>query len=262
MEADNITPTQSTAPTAVTSSGGEVSGPRQVQYVAPYKESTWIPIGRENEGVAANGVQYSQGLRLPGHLTSFIKIMSKATKGITNSADNIMVFSVMRGEVLVVINSLQFMATRGDTVFIPAHNSFNMINDGPNEAELFNFQFNVKTPGANQLKVQCALCGPPQAGDKGACQCPVSSTARVFLPGHVTAFFRIRGQVSKGITNTADNTMVFVVIRGEVGVMINSLQFMATRGDTIYIPPNSIYDLINMGRDQAELFNFQYRTKI
>ena len=70
-------------------------------------------------------------------------------------------------------------------------------------------------------------------------------------PGHMAAFFRIRGQASHGITNTADNTMVFVVMG-----LLNCLQFMTTRGDNIYIPTNSIYDLVKMGRVQAELFNF------
>ena len=79
----------------------------------------------------------------------------------------------------------------------------------------------------------------------------VFSTARVSAFRVMTAFFRIRGQASKGITNTADNTMGCVVTRGKVMVVLNSLQFMATRGDTIYIPPHSIYDLVNMWRVQA-----------
>ena len=119
------------------------SGPRQVQVqcIAPYKEAAWIPIGREQEGAAANSVQYSQGLRPPGHVTAFIKIASQASKGITNSADNAMVFVVMRGEVTVVLNSSQFTATRGDTVYIPPHNTYNILNMGRDEAELFNFQY-------------------------------------------------------------------------------------------------------------------------
>ena len=126
------------APSPVTS-----SGPRQVQVqcIAPYKEAAWIPIGREQEGAAANSVQYSQGLRPPGHVTAFIKIASQASKGITNSADNAMVYVVMRGEVTVVINSSQFTATRGDTVYIPPHNTYNILNMGRDEAELFNFQY-------------------------------------------------------------------------------------------------------------------------
>ena len=75
-------------------------------YFVRYKEATWIPIGREQEGVeAANSVTYSQGLRPPGHVTSFIKIESQASKGIADSAENATVFVVMRGEVTVVIKT-------------------------------------------------------------------------------------------------------------------------------------------------------------
>ena len=122
-----------------------ISGPRQVEVecVAPYKEATWIPIGREEPEAS---VQYSQGLRPPGHLTSFIRIESQASKGITNSADNAMVFVVMRGELTVTLNSSNFMATRGDTVYIPPHNNYNLLNTGSDEAELFNFQYKWEQP--------------------------------------------------------------------------------------------------------------------
>ena len=118
----------------------ESKRPRQVEVecVAPYKEATWIPIGREQP---VSSVQYSQGLRPPGHLTSFIRIGSQASKGITNSADNAMVFVVMRGEVTVTLNSSNVMATRGDTIYIPPHNNYNLLNTGSEEAELFNFQY-------------------------------------------------------------------------------------------------------------------------
>ena len=121
------------------------AGPRQVEVecVAPYKEATWIPIGRE-QPVAS--VQYSQGLRPPGHLTSFISIGSQASKGITNSADNAMVFVVMRGELTVTLNSTKFMVTRGDTIYIPPHNNYNLLNTGSDEAELFNFQYKWEQP--------------------------------------------------------------------------------------------------------------------
>ena len=138
IKAEDIIQAPSTAPAHVTS-----SGPRQVQVqcIAPYKEASWIPIGREQEGVAAASVTYSQGLRPPGHLTAFIRIASQASKGLTKSADNAVVYVVMRGEVTVVLNSSQFIATRGDTVYIPPHNSYDLLNMGRDEAELFNFQY-------------------------------------------------------------------------------------------------------------------------
>ena len=139
MKSEKKIKAEDIAPSSVVTS----SGPRQVQVqcIAPYKEAVWIPIGREQEGAAPDSVTYSQGLRPPGHVTAFIRISSQASKGITNSADNAMVFVVMRGEVTVVLNSSQFTATRGDTVYIPPHNTYNILNMGRDEAELFNFQY-------------------------------------------------------------------------------------------------------------------------
>ena len=121
----------------------EVTAPRQVQVkcVAPYKEATWTPIGREEEGMAAASVQYSQGLRPPGHLTSFIRLAGHVSKGITYTQDNSMVFVVMAGKVTVMLNTQQFVAARGDTFYIPPYNTYNILNMGREEAELFNFQY-------------------------------------------------------------------------------------------------------------------------
>ena len=125
----------------------EMLGPRQVQEVgvavASYNEAAWIPMGREEEGVTPTSVQYSQGLRLWDHVTSFFRIGSQASKGITNTADNAMVFVVMMGEVTVVLNTSQFTANRGDTIYIPPHSTYNLLNMGPDEAELFNFQYRI-----------------------------------------------------------------------------------------------------------------------
>ena len=123
----------------------EVTAPRQVQVkcVAPYKEATWMPIGREEEGMAAASVQYSQGLRPPGHLTSFIRLAGQASKGITYTKDNAMMFVVMAGKVTVTLNTQQFVAARGDTFYIPPHNTYNLLNMGREEAELFNFQYRI-----------------------------------------------------------------------------------------------------------------------
>ena len=119
----------------------EMLGPRQVAGVAAYREATWVPIGREQEDVTPACVMYSQGLRLRDHVTSFFRIGRQASKGITNTADNSMVFVVMMGEVTVVLNTSQFLATRGDTIYIPPHSTYNLLNMGQDEAELFNFQY-------------------------------------------------------------------------------------------------------------------------
>ena len=115
-----------------------------VECVAPYREINWQNIGREAAGMSPESVQYSQGLRPPGHLTSFVRMVGKSTKGITNTATNTLICVVMEGKVTVMINSSQFVATRGDTFFVPHHNTYNLINMRDSTAELFIVQY--KTP--------------------------------------------------------------------------------------------------------------------
>ena len=174
-------------------------------YFVRYKEATWIPIGREQEGVeAANSVTYSQGLRPPGHVTSFIKIESQASKGIADSAENATVFVVMRGEVTVVINSSQFMATRGDIVYVPPDNTFDIINTGQDEAELFNFQYVVRVTSTAPASVtssgpslvQCVASYEKAAWisigreQEGVMAASVQYSQALRPPGHVAVFFR------------------------------------------------------------------------
>ena len=121
------------------------SGPgmRQVdvQCVAPYRDNSWQNIGREAEGVAPASVQYCQVLRPPAHLASFVKLQGQSTKGITDTDTNTLVFVVTQGEVTVMINSTQFVASQGDTFYVPAHNAYNLLNMGQNIAELFVVQY-------------------------------------------------------------------------------------------------------------------------
>lgn len=116
----------------------------EVECVAPYAERSWLGIGRQDNGVAPESVQYSQALRPPGHLTSFLKLTGRSTKGITNTANNTLICVVMEGEVTVMINSAQFLATRGDTFYVPANNTYNLINMGNIVAELFIVQYKTK----------------------------------------------------------------------------------------------------------------------
>ena len=119
------------------------AGMRQVdvQCVAPYRDNSWQNIGRGSEGVAADSVQYCQVLRPPAHLASFVKLAGQSTKGITDTDTNTLVFVVTKGEVTVMINSSQFVASQGDTFYVPAHNTYNLLNMGQNIAELFVVQY-------------------------------------------------------------------------------------------------------------------------
>jgi len=79
-------------------------------------------------------------------------------------------------------------------------------------------------------------------------------------PYHLLSFLRIKSQSSKGMSCTDKNTMVFVVIEGEITVRLHTTNFKAKKKDSFYIPPKNYYDLINDEDEDAELSltQFQY----
>ena len=79
-------------------------------------------------------------------------------------------------------------------------------------------------------------------------------------PYHLLSFLRIKGHSNKGMSCTDRNTMVFVVLEGEITVILHTTQFNAKKGDSFYIPPKNYYNLINQKAREAELslIQFQY----
>ena len=71
-------------------------------------------------------------------------------------------------------------------------------------------------------------------------------------------FFDLAGNSTKGISATDKNTMLFVVMQGEVTVVLNTSQFVVGRGDSFIVPPHNIYNILNMNAWEAELF-VQYK---
>ena len=53
---------------------------------------------------------------------------------------------------------------------------------------------------------------------------------------------------------------MFVVLEGEITVVLHTTQFVAKKGDSFYIPPKNYYNLINQKVREAELslIQFQY----
>merc|ERR1712168_1099698 len=100
----------------------------EVECVAPYDEMDWVNIGKEKDGMKPHEVQYALALKPPYHLASFLKLQGNTTKGISATNNNTMVFVVLQGEVSVVLNTTQFQASRGDSFFVPPHNTYNIIN--------------------------------------------------------------------------------------------------------------------------------------
>ena len=79
-------------------------------------------------------------------------------------------------------------------------------------------------------------------------------------PYHLLSFLRIKGHSTKGMSCTDKNTMVFVVLEGEITVILHTTQFNAKKGDSFYIQPKNCYNLINQKAREAELslIQFQY----
>ena len=82
-------------------------------------------------------VQHALALKPPYHLASVLKLAEYSAKGLSATNKNTMVFMVMKGEVTVVLNMTQFVVCRGDSFFVPTHNTYNIINMKAEEVELF-----------------------------------------------------------------------------------------------------------------------------
>jgi len=78
-------------------------------------------------------------------------------------------------------------------------------------------------------------------------------------PYHLASFLKLTGNSTKGISDTGKNTMVFVVMQGEVTVVMNTSKFVVRRGDSFFVPPQNTYNITNMRACMAELFLVQYK---
>jgi len=79
-------------------------------------------------------------------------------------------------------------------------------------------------------------------------------------PYHLLSFLRIKGHSTKGMSCTDKNTMVFLVLVGELTVILHTTKFNVKKGDSFYIPPKNYYNIINEKAMEAELSltQFQY----
>ena len=99
------------------------------------------------------------------------------------------------------------------------------------------------------------------AGDKSANQEPgaVQYARALRPPFHLQSFLHMKGRSAKGFSCTGRNTMVFVVMEGEVTVTIHTTEFMARKGDSFYIPPKNSYNLVNSSVGECKLSIIQYQ---
>lgn len=113
----------------------------EVECVAPYEDADWIPLGRTKDGVRPEEVQYATMLSPPHHITSFLRISPAAQKGLAATDKNTLLYLVTEGEVTVILSASQFVVSRGDSFFVPPHNTYNLMNFSSVRAELFLVQY-------------------------------------------------------------------------------------------------------------------------
>ena len=70
---------------------------------------------------------------------------------------------------------------------------------------------------------------------------------------------KLAGYSAKGVGATNKNTMVFMVMKGEVTVVLNMTQFVVYRGDSFFVPTHNTYKIINMKAEKVEMFLVQYK---
>ena len=80
-------------------------------------------------------------------------------------------------------------------------------------------------------------------------------------PHHLTYYLRLAPNTSKGITKTDANTLVYVVLEGQVTVVMDFIDAVnvISKGDTFYVPMNSSFNILNTSQQRAELYVFQYK---
>ena len=78
---------------------------------------------------------------------------------------------------------------------------------------------------------------------------------------HLTYYLRLAPNTSKGITKTDANTLVYVVLEGQVTVVMDFIDAVnvISKGDTFYVPMNSSFNILNTSQQRAELYVFQYK---
>ena len=77
-------------------------------------------------------------------------------------------------------------------------------------------------------------------------------------PHHLTSFIRLAPRSNKGISNTGLSTLIFLVLEGEINVVISNSLLTVRKGDNFYVPAETTYSL-NLSEERVELYLVQYK---
>ena len=111
---------------------------------AAYESLKWESLVRPNQlnlGVLPDAVQHAVVLRPPHHLVSLLRINGFNNKGLSHTNSNIMVATMLEGEVIVLLPSKDVTVRKGDSFFIPPKTPYNIMNQSARDAELSLVQY-------------------------------------------------------------------------------------------------------------------------
>ena len=109
---------------------------------APYDKLNWESlVRRPNQGIPPDAVQHAVVLRPPFHIVSRLRIKGFYKKGLSHTTNNTMVFTMMEGEVTVLLPTKDLKVGKGDSFLIPPRTRYDIHNEAARDAEISLIQY-------------------------------------------------------------------------------------------------------------------------
>ena len=113
---------------------------------APYTDLHWESlVRRPNHGIPPDAVQHAVVLRPPYHIVSRLRIKGFHKKGLSHTTNNTMVFTMMEGEVTVLLPTKDLKVVKGDSFLIPPRTKYDIHNEADRDAEISLIQYRYRS---------------------------------------------------------------------------------------------------------------------
>jgi len=116
---------------------------------APYNELNWESLVRRpnwpNRVIPPDAVQHAVVLRPPFHIVSRLRIKGFYKKGLSHTTNNTMVFTMMEGEVTVLLPTKDLKVGKGDSFLIPPRTRYDIHNEAARDAEISLIQYRSRS---------------------------------------------------------------------------------------------------------------------
>ena len=111
---------------------------------ASYNELNWESlVRRPNQGIRIppDAVQHAVVLRPPFHIVSRLRIKGFYKKGLSHTTNNTMVFTMMEGEITVLLPTKDLKVGKGDSFLILPRTRYDIHNEAARDAEISLIQY-------------------------------------------------------------------------------------------------------------------------